>query len=903
MRSKLGTLRSKILIILLIQAILLCAIVIVVVDRVMMPKFERLQEQVVTDHIKRAQNTVASDVSYLEQIVYDWSVWDDAYDFIQDENAGFKATNLIPETFINYQIDMMLYITLSGELVYQGQMDLDDEEMITADSGFIKALKEHIISSGPENPVAESGLFKYKDKIALIASHKIYPSAGNDVSDSKGYMIVVKLLTESVISDWAKRIELPLKVTAAVDTAETGPAVFDILIEHLNDSLISGRVKLPDINQQPVMALSLTLEKKTSAVGKTTMQQIILSLMMMIALFTTLLSLYIDKRMLSRLSQLIRDVKSTGNQIDYDFETIRENGFDEIGILVLEIKNMLRKIRHYQLAITQNEDALRTANASLETAVLERTRALTDTNQRLEQEVEHKKSIEEELVGQYNALSKLALQYNEANEQLKEEIQEHQHTITLLFESENRFKTIVKALPDVVFRINEEGIFIDCEGGDYHQLLVEPKLFIGKHISEILPYNIAKASLEKIHATLGKNEMQKLEYTLGNQSDQGDKGDVRYYEVRFTQASADEVFAILRDVTDVKKKQEFIEYIGYHDQLTGLYNRRFFEEELKRLDTERNLPFSVAMLDVNGLKLVNDAFGHFEGDKLLKLIADILKSECRADDIVARIGGDEFILLLPKTEIDDAKGLVLRIENAIERIERTCLIVSASIGCSTKNTRDQFMHDVILKAEECMYSKKIKEGQSMRQETIQMILKTLFEQSSDERSHAENVRAVSLAIGKALTLPAETLKELETAAFMHDIGKIAVDQAIKLNKGSLSFSEYEEIKRHPEVSYQILKQVDLYAPIAEYTLSHHERWDGQGYPRGLSGVEIPLIARIISVADAFDAITTYRPYRETKTMQEAIVELYAHAGTQFDLTIVEVLDSLEKSLGFELGSC
>ncbi len=884
MTSKIGTLRSKILMILLVQAILLCAIVIAVVDMVMLPEFERLQHKNVTDHIKRAENTVASDVLNLEQIAFDWSVWDDAYGYIQDGNAEFKASNLIPETFSNYQIDMMFYINLRGDVIYQGQMDLVNQKMVPVEPQFLEALKKRILNPLPGATVAESGLFVFQEKIMLLASHSVLPSSGQ--GEPKGYVVVCKRLTDSLIDQWSQKIELPLKVTSVVDNQPYERSAAHVFIENMDNHLIRGSVLLNDINLKPVLDLSLTLKKETSAVGKKTMEQIVVFLVLTISVFTGLLSWYIDKRMLFRLSQLSHDVKLTGNHIDFDFEMIHENGSDEIGVLVTEIKSMLRKIRHYQLEIIENENALRTANSTLEIAVQERTRALSDSNQRLVQEVDHKKSIEEELVGQYNALSRLALQYNEANEQLKDEIEEHQHTIKLLFESESRFKTIVQALPDVVFRLNEAGIFMDCEGGDAHQLLSDPSIFIGKHLSEILPYEITKSSLEKIKATLENNELQMLEYVLGEQEE------AQYFEVRFTKASGDEVFAILRDVSEIKKKQEFIEFIGYHDQLTGLYNRRFFEEELKRLDTERNLPFSVAMLDVNGLKLTNDAFGHFAGDKLLQTIAEILKNECRSDEIVARVGGDEFVLLLPKTPAEDAKKLVDRIYAAIESLETTCVVVSASIGHDTKNSRDQFMHDVILKAEESMYRKKIKEGQVMRQETIAMILKCLFDRSNEEKSHAHNVRALSLKMGERLMMTPELLKDVEAAAFMHDIGKIAIDQGVQLNQGSISFSDYEEIKRHSEVSYQILKQVDIYAPIAEYVLAHHERWDGQGYPRGLQGEGIPIIARIISVADAFDAMTSRRPYRKTKSTDEAIKELYAQGGTQFDLAIVEILDEI-----------
>ncbi len=349
---------------------------------------------------------------------------------------------------------------------------------------------------------------------------------------------------------------------------------------------------------------------------------------------------------------------------------------------------------------------------------------------------------------------------------------------------------------------------------------------------------------------------------------------------------------VFRDFTEKKEKQDKIMYLSYHDQLTGLYNRRFFEEESKRLDTERNLPFTTAMIDVNGLKLTNDAFGHQMGDELLKRIAGILRRECRSDDIVARVGGDEFVILLPQTSNEEAGKLVRRIYRSVGNEQFESIVLSVSIGYETKTSQEQSISDIFAKAEEYMYRNKLTESQSMRNQTIQAILRTLHEKNERERIHSEKVSKLSRSIAEAMNMDYEHVKEIETAGLVHDIGKIALDETVLNKPGDLTDAEYEEIRRHPESGYHILKSVDSYNKLADYILSHHERWDGKGYPRGLSGEEIPLFARIIAVADSYEAMTSDRPYRRSISSEAAMEELNACAGTQFDPDIVRIFTEL-----------
>ncbi|WP_303869103.1 HD domain-containing phosphohydrolase [Acetobacterium wieringae] len=348
------------------------------------------------------------------------------------------------------------------------------------------------------------------------------------------------------------------------------------------------------------------------------------------------------------------------------------------------------------------------------------------------------------------------------------------------------------------------------------------------------------------------------------------------------------VVIVFRDFTEKKEKQEKIEYLSFHDHLTGLYNRRYFDEELKRLNTPRNLPLSLLIFDVNGLKLTNDAFGHIAGDRLLKKVAQTMQTVSRSDDIIARIGGDEFVILLPQTEIREAKELAKRINTALSHEHLEAGQISISSGWAVKTTGDEEITEVFKAAENKMYQFKISERNSTRNEAIQFIMKTLYEKLPREQQHSERVSHISGLIGAAMGINKEEINELRTAGALHDIGKIAIGNEILDKTGELSDFEWLEIRRHPEISFSILSSLNDYAPLANIILVHHERYDGTGYPKGLCAEQIPLPARIIAIADAFDAMTYGRPYKQPLTTEAAIQEINAGKSTQFDPEIADI---------------
>ncbi len=349
------------------------------------------------------------------------------------------------------------------------------------------------------------------------------------------------------------------------------------------------------------------------------------------------------------------------------------------------------------------------------------------------------------------------------------------------------------------------------------------------------------------------------------------------------------VVIVLRDFTEKKEKQKEIEYLNLHDHLTGLYNRRFFEEELERLDVDRNLPLSIIVIDVNGLILINDAFGHNKGDEVLIKSAQAIKNSLRADGIASRVGGDEFSVILPKCGENLVSKIIERIKENIEEESEEGIPFSLAIGFNTKIESKEIISDVMKKAESRMYTNKIFSEQSKRREVILTMLSTLHEKHPREEEHSKRVSELSYELGKAIGLKDDRLSLLKTAGLLHDIGKIAIDYSIIEKAGALTEEEYLEVKKHPEIGYRILKSSIEYEDIAKTVLYHHEKIDGSGYPKGLEGNKIPLESKIISIADAYDAMVSLRPYKKrNNTKEEAIKELERCSNTQFDLDIVKV---------------
>lgn len=474
------------------------------------------------------------------------------------------------------------------------------------------------------------------------------------------------------------------------------------------------------------------------------------------------------------------------------------------------------------------------------------------------------------------------------------DVTEKEKMMEIIIKSKQDLQLILNSTAEAIYGVDLNGNCTFVNSGFLKILGYEDeKYFIGKNIHDMIYRshengrelsNIETGELSEKIGVLGERVLRKKDNTSINVEFSSNP--------KFENGKIIGAVVTFKDLTERIAREKKISYLSYRDPLTKLYNRRFFEEQIKRLDNPRNLPLSIIMGDVNGLKLVNDAFGHKAGDKLLRTIGDIISKSTRGNDVAARWGGDEFIILLPTSGADAAEILINRIQKKIKEASFEYGSLSISFGADTKKEEHEDINEIFTSAEKLMYQNKLLEIDSVRGETINTIMNTLFEKSIEVKEHSMRVSEFAVLIAEKMGLSKTNINDIKTMGMIHDIGKIAIDLNILNKPSELEDEERTIIKQHPLSGSRMLGTSHEYTRLAAGVLHHHERIDGKGYPNGITGDQIPLESKIIAVADAFDAMTAKRPYRLTPlSLDEAIVELQKYSGTQFDEAIVDVFVS------------
>jgi len=342
-----------------------------------------------------------------------------------------------------------------------------------------------------------------------------------------------------------------------------------------------------------------------------------------------------------------------------------------------------------------------------------------------------------------------------------------------------------------------------------------------------------------------------------------------------------------------------LKYMGTHDPLTGLYNRAYFEEEILKLENGDFNPVGVIISDLDGLKLINDTLGHAKGDEILKCAAAIIKENFRNEDIVAKIGGDEFAVLLPKTSKKTLKNIYERINDSFKEYTSSNPEIpwSVSVGFATNEETDGSISEALKRAENNMYREKLNKSQSTHSDIVKVINKMLEERDILTASHLERLDKIVVKFSHKLRLSNDQITDLRLLARFHDIGKVGIPDNILFKPEGLEKEEKNEMQRHCEIGYRIASSSSQLYPIAEFILKHHEWWNGEGYPFGLKGEKIPLKSRIIAIVDAYDAMTTERPYRKALTQEEALNEIKKYSEIQFDPCLVDKFIEMVKEDG------
>ena len=346
---------------------------------------------------------------------------------------------------------------------------------------------------------------------------------------------------------------------------------------------------------------------------------------------------------------------------------------------------------------------------------------------------------------------------------------------------------------------------------------------------------------------------------------------------------------IAEDLTEAHAQKKTIDDLQKKDRLTGVFNRSSFDDAFFKDAQLFTYPVTLVVFDVNGFQIFNMTFGYEQGNQILKQVAEVIDSVTEPYPAVHvyRTGGDEFSLIAEAISEADVLTIIKDVKKRVEGTFSYEIKLIVSSGYSITNSPEKPLSDVYNEALVKLQENKVYEGSSISKKTVDIIMSALFEKSPREKMHSERVSALAEQIARQYTDDPYFISCVRTAGKLHDIGKINISEKILDKPGSLTDDEYDQIKKHPNSGYRILSSVPEYAHIANIVLTHHERVDGRGYPGGLKQNDILLEARIIAVADAFDAMTEQRTYREALSHDAAIAEIKRHRGTQFDPDVVD----------------
>ncbi|EEG77036.1 diguanylate cyclase domain-containing protein [Dethiobacter alkaliphilus] len=461
------------------------------------------------------------------------------------------------------------------------------------------------------------------------------------------------------------------------------------------------------------------------------------------------------------------------------------------------------------------------------------------------------------------------------------------HNEQQLLSSNNKLSALIEASPLAIITLDKDGRVMSWNpaaetmfGWKEHEVLGHLNPIVPE--DKVLEFRQLQAQVKKGGSVSGaevrrqRKDGSLCEVSLSTAAVHNEQGEVTGF------------VSFIADITEQKQKEEQLRFLSLHDALTGIYNRTYFEQEMRRLESGRFPRVGMIVCDLDGLKLYNDSLGHDVGDSLLQAAAQIIKSCFRESDVVARIGGDEFAVLLPDTDLNAVENACERIGKGIARYneENGKLYLSMSIGFAVSEEPVKIA-ELFKEADNNMYAEKLRRNENVRNATTHILLKALTTRDFIGDGHGERMEDMVTDFAQSVKIPESRLDDIRMFARYHDIGKVGISESLLMKPEILGGGELEEVRRHSEIGHRIALSAPDIAHLAEWILKHHEWWDGSGYPLGLKGKDIPLECRLLAIVDAYDALTSKRPYRQPLSSEEAFRELRDFAGRQFDPKLVE----------------
>lgn len=492
-----------------------------------------------------------------------------------------------------------------------------------------------------------------------------------------------------------------------------------------------------------------------------------------------------------------------------------------------------------------------------------------------------------DVLSRFAAMASLALGNANLLESYRQELENHQQTEAALQKTQGDKQAIIDAIPDMMFVLDRNGVFLNYKASS-DAFMVPPEIFMGKPVFAFFTPELALTIMSCLEKAFVTGTVQLFDYQIPR------NGQTEYYEARIAVSGANEALAICRNVTERFLMEEQLKQLSLHDALTGCYNRAFFEEEMHRLEKARDSTAGLLICDVDGLKIINDSLGHAVGDMVLRKVAAILKDSFRSGDLIARIGGDEFAVLLSTNSSNAFDQGIIRIRNHVaeNNTNNPLLPISLSIGFAVSQHSSLDMTSLFKKADDNMYREKLHQKNSSRNAIIQGLYKSLDERDFIADGHSDRMQGLLESFAGQLGLPKHKYADLRLFAHFHDIGKVGIPDNILFSRASLTEEEWAVMRQHCEIGHRIAMATPELSHIAGWIMRHQEWWNGGGYPIGLKGNGIPLECRMLAIVDAYDSMTHDRPYRKAMDYRNAVAELHRCAGTQFDPHLVDEFTKL-----------
>ncbi|KJU73081.1 hypothetical protein UC77_03265 [Clostridium baratii] len=452
-----------------------------------------------------------------------------------------------------------------------------------------------------------------------------------------------------------------------------------------------------------------------------------------------------------------------------------------------------------------------------------------------------------------------------------------------IIKQKNMLNSIIDAIPESIFFKDVNSKYLGCNLAFEELFDVKREEIIGKG-NEVLALSKDEAEnfVTKDKEVLETGKCIKVEsiHTYKN-------GKVFLEDIKAPIfGEGNEIIGVVgtsRDITERKKLEDKLTYLSYRDKLTGLYNRTYFDKVSEEYNKNKEDIISIIMGDMNGLKIVNDSLGHLEGDRFIVEISKIIKKVVKDKGEVVRWGGDEIVIILKGTDKDKAIEISEDISNECLLANHKPVPLSISLGVSSGKGKN--INELITEAEKEVYKNKLLNDATIRKATINSIKRNIYN-NDESKKRIKRMMKLANKIGEEMKLSKNEMDNLRLVVKLHDIGKIGISYEILEKGNNLTKEEIELIKLHTEKGYRILQADKDLSHIASAVLTHHERWDGKGYPLGLAGNSIPFCARVVYLLNAYDYMINGKD--EKISEEEAIEVIKKESGKKFDPRLVKV---------------